>query len=269
MHIKNWTLAIILVASTSAAKAECTGGDCQPGTIAGPYSSTQVAEHTTTGAFSICQSPSCTGGSWSGDQIEGIDAQQDIGGHYQFYDQGTLNIDDNVAVGANVSGKNAQVLEWVNGSFVQAFDKVTGQPIFTSVGGVIAVPANVAALWSRATQPECADESSGNVQVIFDRLDNSFVINRRVTYMNGAGIHEYAWCIAQLGQRPVRSKHSMVLLRISGEHSDPVYAGLGKLHKRYVLLLLPGLAKNRDLVEWPLYYLRSTRPEHRLRFVWF
>ena len=34
------------------------------------------------------------------------------------------------------------------------------------------------------------------MQVIYDRLDNAFVINRRVSYVNGSGIHEYAWCIA-------------------------------------------------------------------------
>lgn len=193
---KNWAFAIILVTTTSVARTQCTSGDCQPGTIAGPYSSAQVAEYTTTAPFSICESLACTSGAWSGDQIEGIDAQQNIGRQYPFYDQGTYNIDDNVAVGASVSGQNAQVLEWVNGSFLQAFDKVTGRPIFTSLNGVTAVPVNVAVLWSRATQPECADESSGNVQVIYDRLDNSFVINRRVVYTDGAGIHEYAWCIA-------------------------------------------------------------------------
>jgi hypothetical protein len=33
------------------------------------------------------------------------------------------------------------------------------------------------------------------VQIIFDRLDNEFVISRRVVYMAG-GIHQSAWCIA-------------------------------------------------------------------------
>jgi len=130
------------MATSSWAKAQCTG-NCQKGTIAGPYTSAQVAEFTTTAPFAICQSSSCTEGSWSEDQIEGIDAQQNIGSAYQFYDNTGPNIDDNIAVGPTVSGKNAQVLEWVNNQYIQAFDKATGQPIFTSVGGTTAVPRSV------------------------------------------------------------------------------------------------------------------------------
>jgi Abnormal spindle-like microcephaly-assoc'd, ASPM-SPD-2-Hydin len=48
-------------------------------------------------------------------------------------------------------------------------------------------------LWSSSTQPECQD-STGNVQVIYDRLDNVFVISRRITYLVN-GIDHYTWCI--------------------------------------------------------------------------
>jgi hypothetical protein len=195
MNVMNWALCVVVLASSSLAQAKCTG-DCQKGVIAGPYTSAQVAEFTTTAPFAICESASCTQPLWDGDQIEGIDARQNIGTGYQFYDNGGPNIDDNIAVGPTVSGENAQVLEWLNGQYIQAFDKVTGQPIFTSnQNGTTAVPANVAALWSNATQMQCRD-TSGNVQVIYDRLDNEFVINRRVSYIGGNGIHQYAWCIA-------------------------------------------------------------------------
>ena len=194
MHFKNWALTVVLLATPALAKP-CTG-DCQTGTIAGPFTAAQVAENSTTGAFPICQSLACTTGSWNGDQIEGIDSQQNIGTGYQFYDSQNPDIDDNIAVGPTVSGKNAQILEWVNAEYVQAFDKVTGQPIFTSAGGTTAEPVNVAALWSSTTQPECHAEAAGNVQVIYDRVDNAFVISRRVVYTNGNGIHESAWCIA-------------------------------------------------------------------------
>jgi hypothetical protein len=187
-------LAIVLLAIPSPSQ-KCSG-DCQPGTIAGPYTSAQVAEFTTTAPFPICESSSCTEGSWSGDQIEGIDAQQNIGTGYQFYGNGAgPDFDDNIAVGPTVSGENAQVLEWVNNQYVQAFDKVTGQAIFTHAGGTTAVPRSVSALWSSSTQPECQGNNSGNVQVIYDRLDSAFVISRRVVYTSGS-IHEYAWCIA-------------------------------------------------------------------------
>jgi hypothetical protein len=195
MHLKNWILTIVLSATPAFAQAACKG-DCQQGTIAGPFTAAQVAENSTTAPFPICQSGPCTTNAWSGDQIEGIDAVQNIGTSYQFYDNQNPNIDDNIAVGPTVSGQNAQILEWVNDEYVQAFDKVTGEPIFTTTGGTTAEPANLAVLWSSSTQPECYTEGAGNVQVIFDRLDKAFVISRRVVYTSGAGIHESAWCIA-------------------------------------------------------------------------
>lgn len=200
MHAKNWGLIILLLTTAAFAKSQCTG-DCQAGTVAGPYTAAQVAEFTTTAPFEICQSPVCTEGSWSGDQIEGIDAQQNIGTKYFFYDSlAGPDFDDNIAVGPTVSGQNAQVLEWVNPGYMQAFDKVSGDPIFTTfINGTTAVPVNVAALWSKSSQPECYSNPAGNVQVIFDRLDQAFVLNRRVVYTSGSGgsgFKEYAWCIA-------------------------------------------------------------------------
>jgi hypothetical protein len=192
MRFCNWVLPILFFATASWGQS-CNSGDCQQGAIAGPYTAAQVAEHTSKGAIPICESSSCTEGSWSGDQIEGIDAEQNIGESYQFFD-GSYNLDANVAVGPTVSGKNAQVLEWVNAEYVQAFDKVTGQPIYTSAGGTTAVPHNVAALWSSSTQSECRG-STGNVQVLFDRLDKEFVISRHVSYTVN-GITNYAWCLA-------------------------------------------------------------------------
>jgi hypothetical protein len=193
MDCKIWALTVLL-ASPSVAAA-CSSGDCQQGKIAGPYAAAQVAEFTSSAPFPICQSLSCTSGSWGGDQTEGVDAQQNLGGRYGFYDTDDFNIDANIAVGANVSGGNAQVLEWVNDQYVQAFDKVTGQPIFTFSGGTAAVPRQVEELWSSASQFECR-RGSGNVQVIYDRLDNEFVVSRRVLYFSGSGVREYAWCIA-------------------------------------------------------------------------
>ena len=161
--------------------------------MAGPYQAVQVAENTTTAFFTVCTSSGCSDKAWRKGQIEGIDAQQNIGTQYQFYDQ-TYNFDSNIAVGPTVSGQHAQILQWVNNQYIQAFDKVTGQPIFTNPGGAIAVPQSVEGLWSSSTQPECRG-GSGNVQVIYDRLDNSFVISRRNYYIV-EGITHYAWCIA-------------------------------------------------------------------------
>jgi hypothetical protein len=199
MRSKGWVLVVLLLTVPSFAKSQCKG-DCQGGTISGPFTSAQVAEYSSTGALPTCGTYPCSAGSnyWNGtDQIEGIDAQQNIGTNFQFYDNSGPNIDDNIAVGPTISEGNAQIVEWVNGSFIQAFDKATGQPMYTKTNGAsTGDPVNVGALWSSTTQYQCNSQPSGNVQVIFDRLDGAFVISRRVVYTNGAGIHEYAWCIA-------------------------------------------------------------------------
>jgi len=116
----------------------CQTGDCQPGIIAGPYTAAQTAENTAPN-FSQCIGSLCTTGLWGGNQIEGIDAQQNIGTIYQFYDQ-VLNLDTNIAVGPTVTGANAQILQWVNWGAVQAFDKLTGQAIYGN--GTTAVPSS-------------------------------------------------------------------------------------------------------------------------------
>jgi hypothetical protein len=191
MRIRNCVLMLFVFTSAYSMGQSCQG-DCQTGAIVGPYTAAQTAENTD-GNFPQCVGLSC-GTGWIGNQLEGIDAQQNIGSQYQFYEQNYYNIDANVAVGPTVSGENAQVLEWVNGDYVQAFDKVTGLPIFTIAGGNVGVPVTVDRLWSSSTQPECQD-STGNVQVIYDRLDNVFVISRRITYLVN-GIDHYSWCIA-------------------------------------------------------------------------
>jgi len=184
---------MLFVFTSAYSMGQSCQGDCQTGAIAGPYTAAQTAENTDVN-FPQCVASSCATGPWNGNQLEGIDAQQNIGNQYQFYDQNYYNIDANIAVGPTVSGGNAQVLEWVNGDYVQAFDKVTGQPIFTFAGGNEGVPVTVDRLWSSSTQPECQD-STGNVQVIYDRLDSVFVISRRITYLV-SGIDHYTWCIA-------------------------------------------------------------------------
>src|SRR5258708_5359012 len=147
MHLKNWAVGILLLSTSAVAGATCasSGGDCQQGTISGPYTTAQVAERTTTAPFPVCQGGVCGSGSWNGFSIEGIDAVQNLGTSYQFYDSQGPNMDPNVAVGPTVSGQNAQVLEWVNAEFLQAFDKVTGQPIFTTPSVTTGIPVNMAA----------------------------------------------------------------------------------------------------------------------------
>jgi hypothetical protein len=193
MSAKTYMLAVLLLAAISASGQKCKSGDCQTGAVAGPFTATQVAEHGSANPFAVCTSSDCTAArSWA-TGIEGIDAQQNVGTKYQFFDQ-DFDVDANIAVGPTVSGKNAQVLEWVNNQFVQAFDKVTGQPIFTASGDSTAVPQSVIVLWSNSSQPECR-LPSGNVQVIFDRLDQEFVVSRRTSYQ-ARGVTHYAWCIA-------------------------------------------------------------------------
>jgi hypothetical protein len=184
---------LLLAVSAQAVGQTCTSGDCQPGSIGGPLTTSQVVENTAAN-FPICGTANCTTGTWN-QQIEGIDAQQDIGTATQFYDSGITKIDANIAVGATLPGQHGQVLEWVNPQYVQAFDKVTGAPVFSfATGAADGVPHSVFPLWSATTQPECIGNST-NVQVLFDRMDEQFVISRFVQYASG-GVNHYAWCIA-------------------------------------------------------------------------
>ena len=64
MGLKNWALTVVLLAMPSFAKT-CSSGDCQQGTVAGPYTAAQVAEFTTSGAFPVCQSSTCTAVSYT------------------------------------------------------------------------------------------------------------------------------------------------------------------------------------------------------------
>jgi len=195
MSAKTYMLATLLLAALPSTGQTCQSGDCQTGTIAGPFTAAQVAENSTVDPFAVCTSSGCTTDIFKNNQIEGIDAQQNIGTGYQFFDQ-IYDTDANIAVGPTVSGQNAQVLEWVNNQYVQAFDKVTGQPIFTTSGGTTAVPSSVTGLWAKYAQSACTTPT-GNVQVIFDRLDHVFIINRRVTFkLVAGGVPHYAWCIA-------------------------------------------------------------------------
>lgn len=191
MKHHSWILVLFFSISVCAWGQTCQG-DCQTGAIAGPFSANQVSEFSSTDPFAVCTSSNCTTARTWTYGIEGIDAQQNIGSQYQFFDQ-DYNIDENIAVGPTVSGQNAQVLEWANNQFLQAFDKVTGQPIFTVSGGTTAVPQSAISLWSNSTQPECRS-GSGNVQVLFDGSDQKFVISRHTVYQV-SGINHYAWCI--------------------------------------------------------------------------
>jgi hypothetical protein len=191
LSIRN-LLVICMLSGVAGAIQVCPNGDCQPGSIAGPFSAPQTAEYTHSN-FQRCSGSACGTGFNGTNQIEGIDAMQDIGGSYQFFDQ-TLNIDENIAVGPNITGQHAQVLEWANTHSIQAFDKVTGEPLYSVSGGTMGEPRSVINLFSTSTQADC-NESSGNVQVIYDRLDDVFVISRRVTYTVGSVSH-YALCLS-------------------------------------------------------------------------
>lgn len=110
---KSFAIVAWLLTGLCSLAQGCQSGDCQPGVIAGPYSAPQVAENTASN-FPRCQSLSCRTGLWTGDQIEGIDAQQNIGTSYQFYDV-RLNLDTNIAVGPTATGEecaSASVGEW-------------------------------------------------------------------------------------------------------------------------------------------------------------
>jgi hypothetical protein len=71
-------IAAFLLAGLRLFAQSCGSGDCQPGVIAGPYSAPQTSENAAAN-FPVCTSASCQASAWVNDQIEGIDAQQNIG----------------------------------------------------------------------------------------------------------------------------------------------------------------------------------------------
>ena len=95
-RIKCSLLAVLVLSGLSAFAQTCQTGDCQQGAISGPFTAAQKAENTASN-FSICTSSTCTTGKF-GTGIYGIDAQQNIGTQYQFWDKAS-NFDDNIAVG--------------------------------------------------------------------------------------------------------------------------------------------------------------------------
>ena len=117
MSARTYILAALLLAALPLTGQTCqSGGDCQTGALAGPFTASQVEENTTVDPFAVCTSANCTTNVFKNNQIEGVDAQQNIGSEYQFFHQ-IYDIDANVAVGPTVSGQNAQIVEWVNNQY--------------------------------------------------------------------------------------------------------------------------------------------------------
>ena len=98
--------------------------------------------------------------------FEGIDASAFRGA--------TLGVDPNGAIGTK------QYLEWAN-TVYQGFDKVTGKSVTSITAGDTP--------WVENGMPDC-EGSSGNVEILFDRMASRWVIGRR----QGRGTFFY--CIA-------------------------------------------------------------------------
>jgi len=91
--------------------------------------------------------------------------------------------------------------------------KVTGQPIFTFGGGSTAVPLSVAIVVVQLNPARVPGQYRERA-VIYDRLDNVFAIDRRITY-SVSGIDHYAWCIAlSSGSRSFQCRDRVVCVRI-------------------------------------------------------
>jgi len=75
MRARTWMLAALLLASVCAQAATCNSGDCQTGTVAGPFTAAQVAEYSSANQFPVCTSSGCTTVRNWANGVEGIDAK--------------------------------------------------------------------------------------------------------------------------------------------------------------------------------------------------
>jgi hypothetical protein len=183
-----------------AAHNNCpTYGTCSaPGTV-----TLQWCAGNNTIASSPCNSPivalntvTPAAGSWS-NQLEGLDAASILLSGQKPGEE----VNPNGAVGPIDGSGIGQYLEFSD-NFLQAFDRTTGSPIF-STGG-IAVPQPLSApsstspatIFSGAPTNDCNNPSLDGI-ASYDRIDNIFVLTNIFNISNKTtGVNTYELCIA-------------------------------------------------------------------------
>jgi hypothetical protein len=124
-------------------------------------------------------------GSWSG-QFEGLDASSILASGKKV----TPQPDPNGAVGPTNSRGVGQYLEFANG-FVQAFDRATGNPIFSYQPNGVAKPQPLSELFVPGGKSYCGNASLDGI-ASYDRIDGTFIL---ANLFHPGGNVTYYFCI--------------------------------------------------------------------------
>jgi hypothetical protein len=108
-------------------------------------------------------------GSWTG-QLEGLDAASILGASLIPGPQA----DPNGGVGPTDSSGAGQYLEFAD-NFLQAFDRASGSPIFSSKANGVAAPQTVSVLFEPGGSKYCKNASLDGIAT-YDRIDDVFVV---------------------------------------------------------------------------------------------
>jgi hypothetical protein len=176
-----------------------TYGTCPaPGTV-----TLQWCAGNNTTASSPCNSPvvglntvAPAAGSWS-NQIEGLDAASILLSGQKPGEE----VNPNGAVGPIDGSGVGQYLEFGD-NFLQAFDRTTGSPIFSTGGIAVPQPLSVpsstspATIFSGAPSNDCNNPSLDGI-ASYDRIDNVFVLTNIFNISNkSTGVNTYELCMA-------------------------------------------------------------------------
>ena len=126
-----------------------------------------------------------TAGGWSG-QFEGLDAASILNSGVNPRPQP----DPNGGVGPTNASGVGQYLEYAGG-YVQAFDRATGNGIFSKRQNTGAVPQSLPVLFAPGGKSYCAN-GSVDATATYDRIDGVFVV---ANIFNPGGLSTYYYCI--------------------------------------------------------------------------
>jgi hypothetical protein len=180
-----WIVSLLAASSmASVAQNNCSGSPAY-GTCAAPSAPTQIwcagnnSASTCAGGtqFVGFDTTAPAAGSWS-EQFEGLDAASILANGAQPGAQA----DPNGAVGPTNSSGIGQYLQFA-GSYVQAFDRATGSPIFSNNANGTATPQPITSLFAPGGSKYCINPSFDGF-ASYDRIDDVFVVGN--IFKNGS-----------------------------------------------------------------------------------
>lgn len=172
-----WLVMLMAVSGLSSLAQNNCAGIPPTGTCAAPSAPIQVwcagnnSSSTCPGGTSFVgfATTSPAAGSWSG-QFEGLDAASILSSGQMPRPQA----DPNGGVGPTNSSGVGQYLEFAN-NYVQAFDRATGNGIFSNKKNGTAAPQQISTLFAPGGDSYCGNPSLDGLAT-YDRIDDAFVV---------------------------------------------------------------------------------------------